>query len=133
MADVVEKENIFLFIPNLIGMYWNQFFQCFSKLRHRVSSIDFTIFPWLTTIVDLIFSGYARIVLAVISFYFMQTNYIVAGWCYIISALLDAIDGHAARAFNQSEYKLFNYDLKPNAVNLIKLRWLFLFLCRWVF
>lgn len=33
----------------------------------------------------------------------MQTNYIVAGWCYIISALLDAIDGHAARAFNQSE------------------------------
>lgn len=33
----------------------------------------------------------------------MQTNYIAAGWCYIISALLDAIDGHAARAFNQSE------------------------------
>lgn len=48
-------------------------------------------------------SGYARIVLAVIAFYFMQTNYIVAGWCYIISALLDAIDGHAARAFNQSQ------------------------------
>lgn len=49
------------------------------------------------------FSGYARIFLAIVSFYFMQTNYIVAGWCYIISALLDAIDGHAARAFNQSK------------------------------
>lgn len=34
----------------------------------------------------------------------MQTNYVVAGWCYIISALLDAIDGHAARAFNQSKW-----------------------------
>lgn len=34
----------------------------------------------------------------------MSTNYIVAGWCYAISALLDAVDGHAARAFNQSKY-----------------------------
>lgn len=50
------------------------------------------------------FSGYARIFLAVVAFYFMQTNYIVAGWCYIISALLDSMDGHAARAFNQSKY-----------------------------
>lgn len=48
--------------------------------------------------------GYTRMVLAVIAFYFMQTHYILAGWCYIISALLDAIDGHAARAFNQSEF-----------------------------
>lgn len=50
------------------------------------------------------FIGYARMVLAVIAFYFMQTHYILAGWCYIVSALLDAIDGHAARAFNQSEF-----------------------------
>lgn len=48
--------------------------------------------------------GYARIFLAIVAFWFMQTNYVVAGWCYIISALLDAIDGHAARAFNQSEF-----------------------------
>lgn len=41
--------------------------------------------------------------LAVIAFYFMRTNYVVAGWCYIVSALLDSVDGHAARAFNQSE------------------------------
>lgn len=48
-------------------------------------------------------TGYARIFLAVIAFYFMRTNYVVAGWCYIVSALLDSVDGHAARAFNQSE------------------------------
>ncbi|XP_013113308.1 CDP-diacylglycerol--inositol 3-phosphatidyltransferase [Stomoxys calcitrans] len=59
-----EHDNIFLFIPNLIG--------------------------------------YARIFLALIAFWFMSTNYVVAGWCYAISALLDAVDGHAARAFNQS-------------------------------
>lgn len=46
--------------------------------------------------------GYARIVLAIVSFYFMPTNYVVSSWCYIISVLLDALDGHAARKFNQS-------------------------------
>lgn len=59
-----EEENIFLFVPNLIG--------------------------------------YARIFLALLSFWFMPTNHVVAGWCYILSGLLDAFDGHAARAFNQS-------------------------------
>lgn len=49
-------------------------------------------------------SGYGRIVLAIISFYYMPTNYIVSSWCYIISGLLDAIDGHAARYFNQSKF-----------------------------
>ena len=41
-------------------------------------------------------------ILAVISFYFMPTHYVIASWCYILSALLDAVDGHAARYFNQS-------------------------------
>uniref|UniRef100_A0A0V0GF80 CDP-diacylglycerol--inositol 3-phosphatidyltransferase n=1 Tax=Triatoma dimidiata TaxID=72491 RepID=A0A0V0GF80_TRIDM len=59
-----EEENIFLFIPNIIG--------------------------------------YGRIILAIISFYFMPTNYVIAGICYILSGLLDAFDGHAARHFNQS-------------------------------
>lgn len=57
-------ENIFLFVPNIIG--------------------------------------YARIILAVISFYFMPTNHVIAITCYVTSALLDAFDGHAARYFNQS-------------------------------
>lgn len=59
-----ETENIFIFVPNLIG--------------------------------------YGRIVLAIIAFWFMSTNYVVAGWCYVISALLDSVDGHAARTFDQS-------------------------------
>ncbi|XP_046387160.1 CDP-diacylglycerol--inositol 3-phosphatidyltransferase [Ischnura elegans] len=58
------SENIFLFVPNLIG--------------------------------------YARIILALISFYYMPSNHIISCWCYIISGLLDAVDGHAARYFNQS-------------------------------
>ncbi|XP_015432643.1 PREDICTED: CDP-diacylglycerol--inositol 3-phosphatidyltransferase [Dufourea novaeangliae] len=60
---MTESENIFLFVPNIIG--------------------------------------YGRVILALVSFYFMPTNHIIASWCYIISALLDAVDGHAARYFNQ--------------------------------
>ena len=46
--------------------------------------------------------GYGRIVLALLSFLFMPTNYTAAAWCYIISGLLDAVDGHAARMLGQS-------------------------------
>ncbi|XP_072934546.1 CDP-diacylglycerol--inositol 3-phosphatidyltransferase [Epargyreus clarus] len=58
------KENIFLFVPNIIG--------------------------------------FARIILALIAFYYMPTHCILSCSCYITSALLDAVDGHAARYFNQS-------------------------------
>jgi len=46
-------------------------------------------------------AGYVRIALALISFYFMPTNHVIATWAYIFSALLDAVDGHAARVLNQ--------------------------------
>ncbi|ESO01406.1 hypothetical protein HELRODRAFT_81815 [Helobdella robusta] len=46
--------------------------------------------------------GYLRILLLLISMYVMPTNHIVAAWCYIISGLLDSLDGHAARLLNQS-------------------------------
>jgi len=58
------RENIFLFVPNLIG--------------------------------------YARIVLALISFYYMPFDYIRATFCYLLSGFLDAFDGYAARFLNQS-------------------------------
>lgn len=45
--------------------------------------------------------GYARIVLAILSFYFMPTDYIVATIKYLLSLLLDEFDGNAARYFNQ--------------------------------
>ncbi|KAK3858362.1 hypothetical protein Pcinc_035445 [Petrolisthes cinctipes] len=56
-------ENIFLFVPNLIG--------------------------------------YGRIILALLSFYYMPTNPNLAAFSYILSGFLDAFDGHAARLLNQ--------------------------------
>ncbi|XP_013407265.1 CDP-diacylglycerol--inositol 3-phosphatidyltransferase [Lingula anatina] len=56
-------ENIFLFVPNLIG--------------------------------------YARILLAFASFYFMPFDHVTAITCYMLSSGLDAIDGHAARYLGQ--------------------------------
>ncbi|XP_053326571.1 CDP-diacylglycerol--inositol 3-phosphatidyltransferase [Spea bombifrons] len=57
------SENIFLFVPNLIG--------------------------------------YARILFAFIAFYFMPSSPLVAATFYLLSGLLDAFDGHAARLLNQ--------------------------------
>jgi len=45
--------------------------------------------------------GYARIILALVSFYYMPTDYGKAAFCYLLSGLLDALDGHAARLLNQ--------------------------------
>ncbi|KAL9089814.1 MAG: hypothetical protein Q9165_005608 [Trypethelium subeluteriae] len=59
-----QQENIFLFIPNLIG--------------------------------------YARIVLAIISLYFMPLHPRRCSFLYSVSCLLDAVDGVAARRFQQS-------------------------------
>ncbi|EDV22081.1 CDP-diacylglycerol--inositol 3-phosphatidyltransferase [Trichoplax sp. H2] len=56
-------ENIFLFLPNLIG--------------------------------------YARVILACAAFYYMPTNHLLCGGLYILSQLLDAFDGYAARYLNQ--------------------------------
>ena len=50
-----------------------------------------------------VFTGYVRIVLAILSFYFMPTDYIMAASTYLLSGLLDAFDGHAARYFGQSK------------------------------
>nr|XP_022902830.1 CDP-diacylglycerol--inositol 3-phosphatidyltransferase [Onthophagus taurus] len=62
-----------------------------------MSEIEENIFLFYPNII-----GFLRVILAIISFYFMPTNYIIATTCYVTSALLDAVDGHAARHFNQS-------------------------------
>ncbi|KAJ5458498.1 hypothetical protein N7475_009886 [Penicillium sp. IBT 31633x] len=59
-----NKENIFLFTPNLIG--------------------------------------YSRIVLAFASLYYMPLHPRTCSFLYSVSCLLDALDGYAARYFNQS-------------------------------
>lgn len=48
-------------------------------------------------------TGYARIVFAFISFYHMPYNPTAAGVFYLLSQLLDALDGYAARSLNQSK------------------------------
>ncbi|XP_037754731.1 CDP-diacylglycerol--inositol 3-phosphatidyltransferase isoform X1 [Chelonia mydas] len=60
---MMKDENIFLFVPNLIG--------------------------------------YARILLLFLAFYFMPSDPGPAAASYLLSGLLDAVDGHAARALNQ--------------------------------
>jgi len=46
--------------------------------------------------------GYTRILLAASSLYFMRWHPKYCTWLYIISCLLDAFDGMAARKFGQS-------------------------------
>ncbi|KIV87052.1 hypothetical protein PV11_02623 [Exophiala sideris] len=62
-SDIYEEENIFLFIPNLIG--------------------------------------YARIILAVASLYYMPLHPRTCSGLYSFSCILDAADGMAARRYNQ--------------------------------
>jgi len=46
--------------------------------------------------------GYVRIILLILSCYFMHHQWTTAVFCYIASVLLDAVDGHAARYFSQT-------------------------------
>ena len=46
-------------------------------------------------------SGYTRVVLAVVSLYFMPVHPRRCCFLYVVSCLLDALDGYAARKFNQ--------------------------------
>lgn len=64
LKSAIEGDNIFLFVPNLIG--------------------------------------YARIILALLSFYTMPYYPIPTLIFYFVSAFLDVFDGYAARYLNQS-------------------------------
>ena len=61
------------------------------------------LFPFILTILV----GYARVVLAIISFC-MYEDPMIFFWCYLASFLLDAADGHVARMFNQCTYHIEN-------------------------
>lgn len=47
-------------------------------------------------------AGYSRIVLAIVSLYYMPLHPKTCCLLYSVSCLLDALDGYAARAFEQS-------------------------------
>lgn len=123
-----EKISFYLCQIWLVSFFfsWNYVIHWRTK-KKRQNSLMISFSKKLMSLIVYSISGYARIVLAVIAFYFMQTNYIVAGWCYIISALLDAIDGHAARVFNQSECLTRWFGL-----NRIMFYWLQFFLVRMI-
>ena len=49
------------------------------------------------------FAGYVRVVLTLLSCYYMPHDHVTASFCYIIGSALDAADGYAARVFKQGE------------------------------
>lgn len=51
---------------------------------------------------NIIYTGYARVVLAVASLYYMPLHPRTCSFLYSISCLLDALDGYLARLFHQS-------------------------------
>jgi CDP-diacylglycerol--inositol 3-phosphatidyltransferase len=78
------KENVFLFVPNLIGKS-----------------------PYITDRSgrDLILSrttGYTRVILAAFSLHYMRSHPKFCSVLYGVSCLLDAVDGQAARALGQT-------------------------------
>jgi len=48
-------------------------------------------------------TGYSRVVLALVSFHYMPYDPVKATVFYLLSGLLDAFDGWAARKFNQGK------------------------------
>lgn len=90
----VTKQMTFLKI--VIKFYFKYFFCTSCFLLSVECSFLLKLFVFII--------GYVRILLAVISFYFMPTDHVKATICYLLSGLLDAIDGHAARLLNQGLY-----------------------------
>ena len=79
-AQGEKEENIFLFMPNLIGMP-------FLSSHHTPANK---------------LLGYSRVVLALASLYYMPLHPRTCSILYSVSCLLDALDGYAARAYEQS-------------------------------
>ena len=71
----------------------------FSYPTLSVCSIGRVPFPSISLTSSI---GYARIILAVASLYYMPLHPRTCSFLYSVSCLLDALDGFAARRFNQS-------------------------------
>jgi CDP-diacylglycerol--inositol 3-phosphatidyltransferase len=80
-----QNENVYLFVPNLIGKDKSNPSQQKLLLTHASLS-----------------AGYLRIVLAFGSLYEMPSHPRTCSLLYSISCLLDAFDGYAARRYNQA-------------------------------
>src|SRR5271169_394344 len=71
-----------------------------ETLRSRLVNHN-TVFLFIPNII-----GYTRVILAASSLYFMRWHPKYCTWLYIVSCLLDAFDGMAARHFGQSTARL---------------------------
>ena len=85
MTKPTKAADIFLWWPNIIGIVVHCIMQIFLML-----------------IINLL-EGYARVVLALISFLVYESP-IIFFWLYLTSFLLDALDGHVARLTNQCTF-----------------------------
>lgn len=65
-------------------------------MRTVLAVMTENVFLFIPNIID-----YFRVIFALASFYFMPSDPVKASVLYIISGLLDAIDGHLARMLNQ--------------------------------
>ncbi|XP_070573850.1 CDP-diacylglycerol--inositol 3-phosphatidyltransferase-like [Ptychodera flava] len=78
--------------------------------------------------------GYARIILNIISFWYMPTDYVLAIFCYLTSVLLDEFDGLAARVLNQStKFGVMLDQLTDRAATMCLLVVLSHFYPKWMF
>lgn len=80
-------ENIFLFVPNLIGPSLS-----LSLLRR----------PRERPLTSFLATGYTRVILGALALTYMPTHPKFCTFAYCVSALLDAVDGVAARALGQT-------------------------------
>jgi CDP-diacylglycerol--inositol 3-phosphatidyltransferase len=94
------QENIFLFWPNLIGTH-----ECPASAIHFFAPPKPRMIEGAQEIWSgwhQVSAGYSRIVLAFASLYYMPLHPRTCSLLYSISCLLDALDGYAARHFEQS-------------------------------
>jgi len=78
------SENVFLFVPNLIGEFTSDYF-CHGHPNYRRFH-----------------TGYTRVIMAGLSLHYMSYHPVYCTLLYGVSCLLDAVDGQAARALGQT-------------------------------
>jgi len=94
------SENVFLFVPNLIGESTATTHPRTARppTSSRSSSCRVAHFSW-----DAFGSqGYSRIILAALAMHYMNHHPVYSTVAYCVSQLLDAVDGHAARYLGQA-------------------------------
>lgn len=82
----LQEENVYLFVPNLIG---------------PLNNVPYAYLILILTSASLVIAGYTRIILAALSLHYMSTHPKYCTALYGISCLLDAVDGKAARWLGQ--------------------------------